>query len=156
MFSNNPFILFRKDPRVDQRKRSARGSAPGGFAALLTIVIIGAAALLMARNASLLGLGELDLGYTSQKGEEAFSVADGCMEEALRRLRINTTYPGGTLSVSNGSCTITVAGIDPNRTVTVTGTVAGTNTTYNKKIEVTLTISSGNVLTILTWQELST
>lgn len=126
-----------------------------GFVALLTIVILGAATLLVAYTAALLGLGELDLGNTSQKGEEAFSVADGCMEEALRRLRINTSYSGGTINTSSSSsCSITASGIDPNRAITVTGTVTGTPITYNKKIEVTLTLI-GNVITVNSWAELS-
>ena len=74
-----------------------------GVAALVVIVLVGAAALLFVQGSALLGLGELDLGYTSQKGSEAFSVADGCMEEALQRMRLSTSYTGGSLDTSNGS-----------------------------------------------------
>jgi hypothetical protein len=118
-----------------------------GVAALLTIVIVAAATLLMAYSASLLGLGELELGHTSQKGEEAFSVADGCMEEALRRIRVDTSYTGGSLSVLNGSCTIAVTGSGP-----YTITVTGTSGEYNKKIEAGVAVSS-RVLTINSWEE---
>jgi hypothetical protein len=118
-----------------------------GIAALLTIVIVAAATLIMAYSSSLLGLGELELGHTSQKGEEAFAVADGCMEEALRRIRVNTSYTGGSLNVSNGSCTITVTGSGP-YTITVTGTVGD----YNKKIATGVSVAS-RVLTINSWEE---
>jgi len=114
-----------------------------GVAALFTIVVVAAAALLMATSASLLGLGELELGYTSQKGEEAFSVADGCMEEALERMRPTTNYTGASLNVSNGSCTITVTGSNP-YTIAV---VASTTDSYYKKIESNISVSS-NVITI--------
>src|SRR3989338_7442802 len=99
---------------------------PAGFSALLTVLIIGVVALTMATSASLLGLGELELGYTYQKSGEAFSVADGCMEEAMRRLRLNANYGVGagviTLTVASNSCTITVEDIGSNqRRITVTG-----------------------------------
>jgi len=115
-----------------------------GVAALLTIVIVAAATLIMAYTASLLGLGELDLGYTSQKGAEAMSVADGCMEEALRRIRLDTGYSGGSLSLGGGSCIIERSG----NTITVTGTVDE----YNKKIEAEISLN-GNVITINSWEE---
>jgi hypothetical protein len=128
-------------------------SANDGFAALLTIVIVSAAVLIMAYNASLLGLGELDLGYTSQKGGETLSIAEGCLEETLRQIRLDTNYGIGAgtinLTVSNGSCTITVADLGSDqRRVTITGT----NDIYNKKIEATLTLT-GNVIAINSWIE---
>ncbi len=131
------------------KRRSVSGSR--GVAALLTIIIVAAATLIMAYTASLLGLGELDLGYTSQKGGEAFSVADGCLEETLRRIRLDVNYSANataTLNVSNGSCIINVEKSGANGTTTVTGTTSN----YNKKIQATYTLS-GNVITINSWQE---
>ena len=125
-----------------------------GIAALLTIVIVAAASLIIAISASLLGLGELDLGYTSQRGAEAFSVADGCMEETLRRMRLDVNYGIGVgvinLAVLNGSCTIEVVDLGSNqRRITITGTSG----TFNKKIESEITISLGNVLSVDSWTE---
>ena len=136
-----------KYPTINTRER--------GVAAILTVVIVAAAALIMAYTASMLGLGELDLGYTSQKGAEALSVADGCMEETMRRIRLNTNYGVGAgtinLSVSNGSCIINVEDLGGNqRRITVTGTTGD----YNKKIQTTLTLT-GNVITINSWEEKS-
>lgn len=125
-----------------------------GVAALLTIVIISTAALIMAYSASILGLGELEMGYDSQQGGEAFSAADGCMEEALRQLRIDTGYSGDSLNLSNGSCIISISGAGNDRIITVIGTVGD----YNKKIETDITFSdsaiTGVVITINSWQEL--
>lgn len=127
-----------------------------GFAALVTVVIIGAATLLMAYNATLLGLGELDMGFTSQRGSEAFSVADGCMEETLRRIRIDTVYGVGSgtinLTVSNGSCILDVTDLGGGQRRLV---VTGTSGSYNKKLQVELTLT-GNVISIDSWAELST
>jgi len=123
-----------------------------GFAALLTIVVVSATVLIMAYSASLLGLGELDMGYTSQKGGEAFAIADGCMEETLRKLRLNTSYTGETLTTSNGLCIISVATAGSNRTITIT---ANTTDGYYKKIEanVTLTADTRPVITVNAWEE---
>ena len=126
-----------------------------GIVALLTIVIIATASLLVAYSASIMGLGELELGYYSQQGAEAFSVADGCMEEGLRRFRFDSGYSGGSLNLGDGSCIISVAGVGSTRIFTVTGTVGQ----YNKKIEANLSftesVTTGVVITITSWQELS-
>lgn len=121
-----------------------------GAAALLTIIIVGAATLIMAYSASILGLGELDMGYTSQKGGEAFSIADGCMEEALYRLRLNASYSGDTLNLGSGSCIIEIATSGSTSTTTVTANI---DDTYYKKIQTNITVSN-NVVTINSWEEL--
>ncbi|MEK7453097.1 MAG: hypothetical protein AAB614_02570 [Patescibacteria group bacterium] len=123
-----------------------------GFAALLTIVVVSVAVLILAYSASILGLGELDLGYTSQKGEEAFAIADGCMEESFRRLRLNVVYLGETITTSNGLCVISVVAVGSDRTITVT---ANTTDFYYKKIEANITLSSDilPVITINSWAE---
>lgn len=131
---------------------------PAGFSALLTVLIVGVAALIMATSASLLGLGELDLGYTYQKGGEAFSVADGCMEETMRRLRLDAGYAVGApvvLSVVNGSCTITVENIGGNQRRLV---ILGQSGSYYKKLQAEVTITpqgSLNIITLNSWEERS-
>jgi uncharacterized protein YuzE len=129
-----------------------KNNRQSGLAALLTIIIVSAAALVMALNASFLGLGELDLGYTASSGGKAFYVADGCMAETLERIRKDTSYGVGAgsinLTVSNGSCIIDVADSGSDRTVTVVGTSGD----FNKKIEINLTLT-GNVIAINSWEE---
>ena len=120
-----------------------------GVAALLVVIIISAAVLVMAYSASVLGLGELEMGYTSQKGGEVFILTDGCAEEALYRLRLDSNYSGGALNLSQGSCIIDIVALGDDRIITVTGTVDD----YNKKIEVGITLA-GNVVTINSWQEI--
>lgn len=122
-----------------------------GAVAILTVVVVSVAALLMAVSASFLGLGDLDLGYTHQKGGEVFSVADGCMEEALEQLRINNAYNGGELNLGAGSCIISIVVSGNERTISVFGTVGA----YNKKIEANITLID-DVITINNWKELST
>ncbi|KKU48575.1 hypothetical protein A3H10_03600 [Candidatus Uhrbacteria bacterium RIFCSPLOWO2_12_FULL_46_10] len=131
---------------------------PVGFSALLTVLIIGVVALTMATSASLLGLGELELGYTYQKGGEAFSVADGCLEEAMRRLRLDAGYTGSpSFPVVNGSCTISVVDLGGNQRRL---TILGQSGSYYKKIQAVITVvaqipGSLNIVTINSWEERS-
>ena len=119
-----------------------------GMVALLTIIIVSASTLIMAISSSLLGMGELDLGYTTGRAGETLVLADGCLEEALWKIKKNVSYSGESLVLSNGSCIINVASNGNDRTITVIGTVEN----YNKKIEVNLTLS-GNQITINSWRE---
>lgn len=122
-----------------------------GLAALLTVVIVGAAAFIMAFSSSILGLGELDQGYVESRGEEALSIADGCTDEAFRRIILNTGYSGGNITTENGSCIINVVPSGSNRTITVT---ASTTDNYYGKIETNITLS-GNDITLNSWEEKS-
>lgn len=122
-----------------------------GFSAIITIVILSIAGLIMAYSAVLLGLGELEMGYDFGRGGEAMAIADGCMEEALRRIRVDDTYSGGLLNLGNGSCVINVSGSGSNRIVIVKGTVDN----YNKKIEADLSLGGGGKIIINSWKELS-
>ncbi len=123
-----------------------------GLAALLIIVIIGATALIMAKSASLLGIGEVDMAYIMEKGEETLIMAEGCAEETLRRFRLDSNYVANdfSLPVGNGQCTINTTANGDQRTITVLGNVAD----YYKKIQVDMTINNEQII-IDNWQELS-
>ncbi len=124
-----------------------------GIAMLLVVVVISAAALIMTLGSAMLGIGEADSGYTSARGGEAFSIADGCMEEALEHLRIDNAYVGGSLTTVNGSCTITISGGGASRTIIAFGSTADS---YNKKLQATVTLTSANrSLVVNSWQELT-
>lgn len=128
-----------------------------GVVALFLIVIIAAASFIMAYGSSLLSIGELDMGYVASRGREAFANADGCAEEALRRLRYDAGYAGGTYTLPNGACVIIITTAGSTRTVSVTADVAGT---YFKTLQIDVTLSgdavSGTVITVNSWKELAT
>ncbi len=133
---------------------SPKVNCQSGIAALLTIIIISAATLIMAYNASLLGLGELDMGYVSQKGAETLGIADGCVEEGFRRIRLDTAYSGENLTTRNGSCIINVSANGNVRDVIVTASTTGN---YYKKIEANITLSADTIplITVNSWEEKS-
>jgi len=121
-----------------------------GAAALLTVIIVSVAALIMAYSASLLSMGELEMGYDSGQGGEAFSIADGCIDESFRRLRLNDSNSGGSLSLGDGSCIIGVSGTGSTRIIIATSTLDN----YHKKIKTSITFSgNANEITIDSWQE---
>lgn len=124
-----------------------------GFVAIVTLVLMAALVSILAYSAGSLGLGELNMSFTSQKGLEALSVADGCADEVLRRFRINANYgiSAGTLVyiLSYGSCTVDVVDLGGGqRRVTILGTASQ----YNKKIEIVVS-TSGSDVNIVSWEE---
>ncbi len=127
-----------------------------GIAALLVVLIITASALIMAYNVSWLGLGEIDLSYTAQKGAEALSVSEACAEEALQRIKRDSDFGLGegdiTLSVGSNYCIINISQNGNERLITATGFVDE----FEKKLEVSVDINSENNNLILNyWQEIS-
>jgi len=122
-----------------------------GIAVLLTIIIISVASLIIAISTSRLGLGEMEIGFYEDKGSKALSLADGCGEEALNRLRKNSSYTGEILNIGTSSCIITVTGSGINRTIY---SLSNTDT-YTKKIEIQININN-SIVTIISWKEVST
>jgi hypothetical protein len=90
---------------------------------LITVLIVGAVALTIGLSVALRGIGELDMGFAGNRSLEALSIADGCMEEAMIRLWSDYSYTGATLTVGDGTCSITVVNSGTGRTITVSATI---------------------------------
>lgn len=82
-----------------------------GIAALLTVIVIGMATLAMVITSTLLGIDRLDTGVFIGKSREALALADSCLDDALRRLKIDPlNIPADySLSLDNGSCIINIS-----------------------------------------------
>lgn len=107
-----------------------------GFAALFVIVVLGAASLIMAVGSAFAGLGAAETAFIIHRGNKAFSIADGCVEYALLRLRSNASYNGFSPPpplFSDGSCTISVVSAGPGAKSIEVSAVSGD---YHKKIRV--------------------
>lgn len=122
-----------------------------GFMALVTVVIIAAAALIMSLNSSLLGLGTLEFGTIAAAGGEVAALTDACVEEALRQLRVNPAYTGDlSLLIFGESCIIEVSDLGGNeRQVTATATKGD----FSKRLGMKVTLGVRTV-SISNWQEL--
>lgn len=124
-----------------------------GMAALMSVVVIGAAVVLIGVSSMLLGVGELNMGNVMAEGQEARSIAEGCVEETLRRIQLDQAYGVGvgtiSLNIGNGSCSVVVSDLGSSRRrVLVTGISNG----YVKDIVVEVRLSGASV-SLDSWSE---
>lgn len=117
---------------------------------LLTVMITGAVALTVSLHLALRGMHELDMGFAASQSLETLALAEGCREETLLTLLRDAHYTGGTLSLSDGTCVITVTGEGAERTIAITATIDRWTRRLLARIAV-----SGPRLRLLEWREVS-
>ena len=79
-----------------------------GAMLLITVMIMGAVALIISISLALRGIGEMEMSYSSSQAQKVLAIADGCIEEVLMRLWADSTYQGGELTLGNGTCDIAI------------------------------------------------
>jgi nitrate/TMAO reductase-like tetraheme cytochrome c subunit len=78
-----------------------------GFIALITIFIILAILLLLGLSFGLLAISETNMSLEKTKSSQAYFLANLCAEQALMKLKENTSYSGNeVININNGSCQI--------------------------------------------------
>ncbi len=114
-----------------------------GAAAIFTIVIIGAASLIMVKSVAFLSLSSLEMVDISRNSESVAYVTEGCAEEALRRLMTDNSYvvTDNNFSYGDGSCVLNVSQGGGDVTIESVGTL----NSYVKKINIELTISDEEI-----------
>ncbi|HSE61386.1 MAG TPA: hypothetical protein VLA88_03760 [Candidatus Saccharimonadales bacterium] len=80
-------------------------------------------------------------------GQETLSIAESGIDNAMLRLARDPAYTGETLTVGNGTVTITVSG-SPTITITSVGTMGN----FRRTIEATAS-RTNNTLVISSWKE---
>ena len=85
----------------------------------------------------------------TEEGGHALEIAEAGAENALLRLIRATNYSGETLTVGNGSATVTVSGAGSDKTISSNGVVSG----FQRTIRVVVRFTGG-VMTILSWEEI--
>ncbi|MBU4217208.1 hypothetical protein L6270_05270 [Candidatus Parcubacteria bacterium] len=115
-----------------------------GMAAIFTILVIGAAALIMARSAAFLSMSSLNTSFVSDKKSEVEYLTEGCIEESLRRLQFDHNYAVIDLNLmqGDGSCLMTVEGGGDERLIIAEGTI----TDYHKKITANVVINNDKII----------
>lgn len=114
-----------------------------GMSALLTIVIIGAASLVMAKSMSFLSLTELQMGDKENTGQKYLYDAEACIEDALNQVRVDNFYATSSesLVINNINCQYSV-GIDgSNRDISA----SSSNPDYVRTINVVAEILDNQV-----------
>lgn len=128
---------------------------PKGVVALISLLIIMAVLVSIGITISAVGQNEIALSGVFQDGEQAFAIADACVEEGIQRFKNNGAYAGGTFTLDGGSCTISVANLGGN-TRLVTGTGVYKRNTRIIEANVTLHLNAqGNAknVGINSWRE---
>lgn len=137
--------------------RPAVGSGNEGAAALLAVLLLMAATLVIVTGLSLRGIGQLQSADVSRRGSMGFAGTEACIAEALRQLRDQDAYAGGTLSVGATTCTVTVTDDGGGqRTIRSTGTNGAVVRHVRAVVTVGSTVISGRTirtLTLISWQE---
>lgn len=119
-----------------------------GMAALLTVIIIGMAALTMTISSSIISVDQLETHYSLDKGREAILLADSCLSDALRKIKLNplsVPLSGYTLPINDGFCIINMP---DNSTINASGQAGD----YTKHIEAKISISGVKVI-LNNWRE---
>ena len=121
----------------------------GGYIALLTVIIVGAAAMAISVTLLTTGTDAQRATLITQQSIQARQLAHACAEEALQKIHDSTSYTGtGTLTLGAGSCSYTVSSTGAStRTVTTTGTVSN----VVRKVTAYATIDSS--ISVTSWQE---
>jgi len=124
-----------------------------GLTALVTLVIISFVALLVALSVNLISISEMQMGYEQSRSAKAFWAAEACLDEALIRLKRDTNYSSGSLTIDQATnCNISIAPSGNKRIITTTGTVDGI---IIRRIEAQADVSTPGRLTLDYWKELT-
>lgn len=121
-----------------------------GFIALSLIIIVLAVTLITGSSVALLSIGEVQSSFTLSKSEETLAFVEGCMEDALLRLRSNTLAVGAsTITRPEGSCLISASQVG------IVWTINATNLTsdYKRTIQVVVTRNPTGLI-ITSWREI--
>jgi len=87
---------------------------PQGFIALVTVLVLMAVLLAIGLTVASVGRDEVLLSGIVQDGDQAFSIADACVEDAIDRFKTNGAYAGGSFSLDGGACVVTVTNLGGN------------------------------------------
>lgn len=124
-------------------------SGQKGFIALTSVLVISAVVLSIALTVTYLSIGQGQSGLALSKGEEQLNFAEGCMEDALLKIRADASYSGGSITRQEGTCSVTVSKAGSVYTITTTGeAVAG----YQRSVQTVAT--RGSSITISSWKEI--
>jgi len=138
---------------VARHNKGPASTQRGGFIAFTSLLVISAVALTIALSISLLGINEAKSSLDFKKGQETLKIAEGCLEEALIRLRDKVDYSGGSLNLGDGSCTISISGTGSDRTIDITATITGPPD-YIKKLQAVIK-RTGYAVNLISWQEVN-
>lgn len=100
-------------------KTRLKASKTSGFSLLLAVIIISLVGLLIASVTSLSGIDLVKHTVHLDEGLKAKTATEGCLEEAMGAIRGNINYAGGSITIGNTTCTVTITNANPIYTIVV-------------------------------------
>ena len=108
-----------------RKKISGLPAGRQGFIAITSLLVISAVTLAIAMSVTLIGISSANSSLGYQKGQEAMSMGESCLEETLIRLRGDGNFSGVSLSVGSGVCIATVSTDGNTRTIWISSSITG-------------------------------
>lgn len=105
-----------------------------GAGALFLVLVVSAAALIIVKSVSSLGLGELELSEMANVGNKITYLSESCVEEAFRRIQLDESFSvtDKILSINGKSCIINTNREENNWTISTEASIGD----YKKQITV--------------------
>lgn len=128
--------------------RLRRYFGAGSGQALVTLLIFVAVAMIITSAAVALSIINAQATSTFAQAEEALQVAQSGADNALLRLLRDPSYAGETVSVGNGTATITVSGA-ATKTIVVEATVDN----VKRRLQIVGSLTN-NTLNVTDWSEI--
>ncbi len=128
-------------------KELIENNSEGGYVTISIAIILTAVVLGIMVTVAQLGIGEGQVSLALSKGEDTLYFVEGCMEDALLKIRSNASYAGGTITRPEGTCSITVSTVGQTYTVTASTTA----TSYKRTVQA-ITVRS-TFLGQIVWNE---
>ncbi|MFH1667590.1 MAG: hypothetical protein ABH884_01030 [Candidatus Komeilibacteria bacterium] len=106
-----------------------------GLIALISILVISSIVLLITITMSWQSTSELQMSWWTNQSEQAYSLADSCLEEGLNKLRLNWQNHNGNLEIDDNSCIIEIETTVDLATVAVVANVDQTNRSITATVD---------------------
>lgn len=121
--------------------------AQQGGQALVMLLAFMAVALTLTMAAVTVTVINTQANSEYELGQDALSLAESGIDNAILRLLRDSAYTGETLNIGTGTVTITVSG-SPNKTITSRATSGG----FVRNVQAVVN-QSGNVVSLTSWAE---
>lgn len=85
-----------------------------GATLLITVLIVGAVALVVSMGVALRGIGELDMAIRTTESQKVLALAEGCLQKSLLNLWGDKSFAskGESFALGDGTCTAEVNAVE--------------------------------------------
>lgn len=130
-------------------KRKCLPAGRQGFVAISVVLIVISVVLAVGTTITLLSVGEAQSGLVLFQGEDNLNLIEGCVDDAMLKIRSDSTYAGGALNRPEGSCTVTVNFPHPNWNITV----SASSNSIQRSVQV-IFVKNPTGISLTSWKEI--